>query len=155
LASAPPVPQQKPPQQQQPQRQAGGSRGGRTGSVYPIEGLSPYTNAWTIKARVTQKTDIKTWSNQRGEGKLFSVTFMDESGEIRATGFNAVVDELYDKLQEGKVYFISRARVNLAKKKFSHVANEYELNLEKNTEVEEVCPTLMCLHWTLSLLSLS
>lgn len=138
-AAAAPAPlPQKAPQQQQPQRQAGGSRANARSTTYPIEGLSPYTNAWTIKARVTQKTDIKTWSNQRGEGKLFSVTFMDESGEIRATGFNAVVDALYDKLEEGKVYFVSKARVNLAKKKFNNVANEYELNLEKNTEVEEV-----------------
>ncbi|KIJ69175.1 hypothetical protein HYDPIDRAFT_24028 [Hydnomerulius pinastri MD-312] len=111
---------------------------GRTGrSVYPIEGLSPYQNNWTIKARVTQKSEVKTWSNQRGEGKLFNVTLMDETGEIRATGFNAVVDELYDKLEEGKVYYISKARVNLAKKKFSNVQNDYELSLEKNTEVEE------------------
>lgn len=36
-------------------------------------------NRWTIKARVTQKSDIKHWSNQRGEGKLFSVTLMDET----------------------------------------------------------------------------
>ncbi|KAH7889519.1 hypothetical protein F5I97DRAFT_1995013 [Phlebopus sp. FC_14] len=118
--------------------QARSGPGGRPGkSIYPIEGLSPYQNNWTIKARVTQKSDIRTWSNQRGEGKLFNVTLMDETGEIRATGFNAVVDELYDKLEEGKVYYISRARVNLAKKKFSNVQNDYELSLEKNTEVEE------------------
>ena len=108
-------------------------------SIYPIEGLSPYQNNWTIKARVTQKSEIKTWSNQRGEGKLFNVTLMDETGEIRATGFNAVVDELYDKLEEGKVYYISKGRVNLAKKKFSNVQNDYEMSLEKNTVVEEVC----------------
>lgn len=34
---------------------------------------------WTVKARVTQKSDIKVWSNARGEGKLFSVTLMDET----------------------------------------------------------------------------
>ena len=104
----------------------------------PIEGLSPYSNNWTIKARVTQKSEIRNWSNPRGEGKLFSATFMDETAEIRGTGFNLVVDQLYDKLQEGKVYYISKARVNLAKKKFNNVANDYELALEKNTEVEEV-----------------
>ncbi|KAG9315620.1 hypothetical protein JVU11DRAFT_3262 [Chiua virens] len=116
-------------------RATASSRQGR--SIYPIEGLSPYQNNWTIKARVTQKSDIRTWSNQRGEGKLFNVTLMDETGEIRATGFNAVVDELYDKFEEGKVYYISKGRVNLAKKKFSNVQNDYEMSLEKNTVVEE------------------
>jgi replication factor A1 len=88
-------------QQQQPQRnQASASKGSRTASVYPIEGLSPYQNNWTIKARVTQKSDIKTWSNQRGEGKLFSVTLMDETGEIKGTGFNTAVDDFYEKFEE-------------------------------------------------------
>lgn len=107
-------------------------------SIYPIEGLSPYQNNWTVKARVTHKSDVRTWVNQRGEGKLFNVTLMDETGEIRATGFNAVVDELYDKLEEGKVYYISKGRINLAKKKFSNVQNDYEMSFEKNTEIEEV-----------------
>ncbi|CCM03614.1 uncharacterized protein FIBRA_05754 [Fibroporia radiculosa] len=119
---------------QQPPRQQ--TRNGRN-TVYPIESLSPYQNHWMIKARVSQKSDVKTWSNQRGEGKLFSVTLMDETGEIKGTGFNNAVDELYDKFQEGKVYFVSKARVNLAKKKFSNVQNEYELTFERNTEVEE------------------
>jgi len=34
---------------------------------------------WTIKARVSQRSDIKHWSNAKGDGKLFSVTLMDES----------------------------------------------------------------------------
>lgn len=114
------------------------ARSGRGAAIFPIEGLSPYQNNWTIRARVTQKSDMRTWSNQRGEGKLFNVTFMDDTGEIRGTAFNQVADALYDKLEEGKVYFVSKAKVNLAKKQFNNVANEYELGLEKNTEIEEV-----------------
>lgn len=38
-----------------------------------------YNTRWTIKARVSAKSEIKHWSNQRGDGKLFNVTFMDES----------------------------------------------------------------------------
>jgi replication factor A1 len=63
---------------------------------------------------------------------------MDESGEIQGTAFNNACDVLYDRLQEGKVYYISKARVNLSKKQFSKVANDYELGLERTTEIEEV-----------------
>jgi len=103
----------------------------------PIRCLNPYSNHWTIKARITQKSEIKTWSNQRGEGKLFNVTLMDETGGIRGTGFNSAADKLYDKFKEGKVYYISKARVNLANKKFNNVANDCQLTLGDNTEVEE------------------
>ncbi|ODO10082.1 hypothetical protein I350_02308 [Cryptococcus amylolentus CBS 6273] len=102
-------------------------------ALYPIEGLSPYQNK---QARVIQKSDIKHWSNQRGDGKLFSVTFMDETGEIRATGFNDAVDNFYDKLEVGKVFFVSKARINIAKKQFSNVNNEYEIMFERDTSIE-------------------
>ncbi|TIB62317.1 hypothetical protein E3P77_03868 [Wallemia ichthyophaga] len=116
-----------PPQSKGPSSQA---------PVYPIEGLSPYQNKWTIKARVTQRSDIKFWSNQRGEGKLFSVNLMDETGEIRATGFNESVDEFYSMLEEGKVFFITKARVQIAKKQFSNLQNEYEITFDKSTQIE-------------------
>ena len=110
------------------------------GHVYPIESLSPYQHRWTIKARVTTKSDIRTWHNKNGEGKLFSVNLMDESGEIKATGFQDQCDAFYDIFTEGTVYYISSpCRVQLAKKQFTNLNNDYELSFERDTVIEKVC----------------
>ena len=135
----------KPAQQQQ---QSLPSRTNVTASpahanIYPIEALSPYAHKWTIKARCTNKSDIKTWHNKNGEGKLFSVNLLDESGEIRGTGFNNECDALYELFQEGGVYYISApCRVQLAKKQFTNLNNDYELTFERETLVEKVSPEL-------------
>ena len=106
--------------------------------VHTIESLSPYGNKWTIKARVTSKSDIRTWHNKNGEGKLFSVNLLDESGEIKATGFNDQCDMFFELFQEGSVYYISSpCRVQLARKQFSNLNNDYELTFENNTRVEK------------------
>ncbi|KAK9388242.1 hypothetical protein V1515DRAFT_553430 [Lipomyces mesembrius] len=109
----------------------------RPHNYYTIEGLSPYQNKWTIKARVTFKSEIKHWHNQRGEGKLFAVNLLDETAEIKATAFNDQVDAYFDLLQEGEVYYISKCRVNTAKKQFSNLDHDYELTFERDTEIEK------------------
>ncbi|KAH8821109.1 replication factor-a protein 1 [Xylogone sp. PMI_703] len=131
------------PQQSPAQDRALPSRSAPTNSsahatIYPIEGLSPYAHKWTIKARVTSKSDIRTWQKPGTEGKLFSVNLLDESGEIKATGFNDQCDRLYDIFQEGSVYYISSpCRVQLAKKQFTNLPNDYELTFERDTQVEK------------------
>ena len=106
--------------------------------LYPIESLSPYAHKWTIRARCTHKGDMKTWHNAKGDGKLFSVNLLDDTGEIRATAFNDAADKLYAIFEEGTVYYISApCRVTLAKKQFSNLPNDYELQFERDTEVEK------------------
>ncbi|KAI1293967.1 replication factor-A protein [Xylaria venustula] len=122
-----------------PSRPGPGGGSGTRGNIviYPIESLSPYAHKWTIKARVTSKSDIKTWHKASGEGKLFSVNLLDESGEIKATGFNEQCDAFYELLQEGQVYYISTCKVNIAKKQFSNLPNDYELAFERETLIEK------------------
>ncbi|KAK7208245.1 replication factor-a protein 1 [Myxozyma melibiosi] len=104
--------------------------------VNTIDELSPYQNKWMIKARVTAKSAIREYHNARGAGKLFNVNFLDEKGEIRATGFNKAVDNFYDLLVVGQVYYVSGCRVTMAKKQFSNLANEYELMFEDSSVIE-------------------
>ncbi|KAK6583865.1 hypothetical protein PZA11_003595 [Diplocarpon coronariae] len=135
VALTPPAPA---PQERALPSRTGPSSSAAHATIYPIEGLSPYAHKWTIKARVTQKSDVKTWHKQNSEGKLFSVNLLDETGEIKATGFNDQCDMLYDTFQEGSVYYISSpCRVQLAKKQFSTIPNDYELTFERDTVVEK------------------
>lgn len=106
-------------------------------NIIPIEALSPYSNTWTIRAKVTMKGDIRKFQTKRGEGQLFNVHLQDETGEIRATGFGDAVDMFYSRFQEGGVYYISRCSVTLAKKQFSNLTNEYELRFEQDSIIEK------------------
>ena len=83
----------------------------QSATTMPISALSPYTEGWTIRARCTQKGDIRTWTNPKGEGKLFSAVVIDGTGEIRITAFNEQVDQFYEVLQPGQTYAISSGQV--------------------------------------------
>lgn len=98
-------------------------------NIQSIANLSPYHNRWAIKARIINKSDIKKFANAKGEGKLFSCTCIDNSGEIRMTAFGDAVDKFFDLVHEGRVYFISNAQVKIAKRQFG-VKNDYEIHLE-------------------------
>ena len=104
-------------------------------SVYPIASLTPYNNKWTIKARVTNKSDIRKWSNSRGEGYLFSMDLIDGSGEIRATAFKEQCDKFYNMIEVGKLYYISSCQLKTANKQYSNLNNEYEMTFRESTEV--------------------
>jgi len=103
--------------------------------THPIASLTPYQNKWTVKVRITNKSDIRTWSNSRGEGKLFSMDMMDDTGEIRATAFNAECDKFYHMIEPNKVFYISQANLKTANKQYTSIKNDYEMSFNQNTTV--------------------
>lgn len=108
-----------------------------TSVTHPICSLTPYQNKWVIKARVMHKANVRTWKNDRGEGKLFSFELADQSGEIRATAFKEQVDKFYDMLEVDKVYFVSKCTLKAADKRFNSTKNDYELTLNNETIIQE------------------
>jgi replication factor A1 len=113
------------------------------GNVVPINSLNPYQNKWTIKAQVSQKSQIRTWNNAKGEGKLFSMTLRDDQGgEIRCTMFKEGVDKYYDMLEDGKTYTFSRGQLKPANQRYNTCQNDYEMTLSGDTEIQYCSETI-------------
>ncbi|KAL9686081.1 hypothetical protein QQ045_023536 [Rhodiola kirilowii] len=109
-----------------------------TRRVHPLVSLNPYQGNWTIKVRVTNKGNLRSYKNARGEGHVFTVELTDEDGtQIQATMFNEAAKKFYDKFQLGKVYYISKGMLKVANKQFNTVKNDYEMTLNENSVVEE------------------
>ncbi|KAL6624799.1 hypothetical protein ACP70R_032120 [Stipagrostis hirtigluma subsp. patula] len=105
--------------------------------ITPIAALNPYKGRWTIKARVTAKTDIRHYENARGPAKVFEFDLLDaQGGEIRATCFSLQVDQFYAQIEVDKVYLISRGTVKPANRNFNPLSNDYEIVLDHTTSIE-------------------
>eukprot|EP01135_Chromosphaera_perkinsii_P008267 Nk52_evm9s1224 gene=Nk52_evmTU9s1224 len=143
-------PQQQQPQQQQQQYQhrpqeafnnaPSASYGGAmtpsgTTTFCSVDGINPYLNRWALKVRVTTKGDIRTWSNQNGDGKLFSFECADSSGSIKVTAFKEQCEKFYPMIEMNKVYTIKNGQVKMANKKFSNSSAMYEINLDRNSVI--------------------
>ncbi|XP_030010008.1 replication protein A 70 kDa DNA-binding subunit-like isoform X1 [Sphaeramia orbicularis] len=120
-----------------------------TTKVIPVASLNPYQSKWTVRARVTNKSSIRTWSNSRGEGKLFSFEIVDESGEIKITAFNKEVDKFFSLVEQGKVYYISKASLKVANKQYTTLKNDYEMTLNAQSSVvpcddSQGVPEMLC-----------
>ncbi|KAG1132066.1 hypothetical protein G6F42_002685 [Rhizopus arrhizus] len=93
------------------------------------------------KWMLIQKVDFLYTDVQEKVGKpisieLSSASTMITNGEIKATAFNGQVNRFYHLLEEGKVYYVSQAKVIIAKKQFSNLNNEYELTLNADTQIQ-------------------
>jgi replication factor A1 len=107
---------------------------GRT--LTPIKLLDMYLTRWSIRARCASKTERKDFG-QNG-GRLFSVTLLDESGEIRATMFNDSCDKWLPVFNVGGMYVISQGKLKFANKTYTSVKHAYELTLHADSVVEPV-----------------
>ena len=95
----------------------------------PIKTLSPYRQRWTIKGRCTYKSEIKTYN---GSGGVVARLHLldEEGGEIEATLWRDAVTKYFDVFEIGKVYFVTKAVVKPANRRFANVNNDHTLTIE-------------------------
>lgn len=104
----------------------------------PIAALSMYNNRFTLQVNCTAKSDVRVWSNNKGEGSLFSVDLLDQSSDIRATFFKEAVEKYYNLLHVGKTYRITGGRLKVANKQWNTCRSNFELTYDTNTEIHQV-----------------
>eukprot|EP00914_Ancora_sagittata_P031741 GHVO01064303.1.p1 GENE.GHVO01064303.1~~GHVO01064303.1.p1 ORF type:complete len:473 (+),score=72.63 GHVO01064303.1:463-1881(+) len=106
------------------------------GGYIPINDLNMFNQKWTIRARVSSRTDMKIYNNAKGEGKLFSVDLVDkDGGEIRATFFQKSAEKFFPILKPDNVYSFSRGIMKSTNKKFNNLRHPCELNFNEDAQI--------------------
>lgn len=115
--------------------------------VTEIKNIFPQKKPFKFKGRVISKSEVRTFTTQKGEGKVFSFEIADCSGQIKCVAFSECVDMFYSVIENNKVYTIANVTVKPSNKKFSTSTSDFEIHLERNSEVtrtlDDGIPTYM------------
>lgn len=106
--------------------------------ITEIKSIFPHKRNMIVVGRVVSKSDIRKFTTQKGEGKLFSFEIVDKTGQIKCVAFSENVDIFYPLIDNNCVYSISNATVKLSNKKFSSSTSDFEIHLERNSEIVKI-----------------
>jgi len=108
-------------------------------TCFPISEISAYVQRWTIRGRVTNKSQLRSFARSgSGGGKVFHVHILDvHGGEIRASFFGDAAEKYSELLQLGKCYTFSRGNVKVANPQFNPCNHRYEITFDKLAQVDE------------------
>lgn len=106
--------------------------------IHPIRELDEYTSGWTIKARVSNKGDVRNWRKEEKSGRVASIDLVDNSGEIRVTMFSDEIDRFYGNLNVGDVYLIKGGKLKLSNPSFNHLNHKFEITLDHSSVIQKI-----------------
>jgi replication factor A1 len=94
--------------------------------------LAPFA-PFTIKARVTQKADLKQFTKGTTINHVFSCELVDRDGnDISASFFGEAAEHYFNIIEENKVFMIMNGgTVKMANPRFNRSKSEYQLVFER------------------------
>lgn len=107
-------------------------------ALLPISEISAYHANWMIRARITNKGAVRTFSKGGQSGKVFTIDLLDaKGGEIRANFFNQAAETFYPALHQGKCYTMAGGYVKTANRQFNACKHRYEITFDKEALIAE------------------
>lgn len=101
--------------------------------------LHLYSHHWEVVARVSYKSDVRSFANAKGESSLFTVHLIDaQATELRATFFGRAVALWYPRLLVGGVYIFSSGTLQRANRVHNPFSHEVEIKFDASARIEEV-----------------
>ncbi len=105
----------------------------------PLSHLNTYSRNFTILVRIIKKNEMKQYSNNKGEGNLFSFIMLDTEGtQMECTVFGNLGHRVYDTIKQGLTYEIKGAYIKINDRKYSIVKSDYKLFLEDGVQIKEI-----------------
>ena len=105
----------------------------------PIRVLNSFLFAgWQITARIFSKSELKHFTNFRGEDdEFFTIDIVDREGdEIRASvSGKEMCGRLYETLKIGGVYTITNGAIRPVNRDFTPLPHNFEISLGTNSEI--------------------
>ena len=108
------------------------------GQVMRIMDLHPFINGFNIIARITSKGQVRTYKNQKGEGRVASIDLMDGSGDMRGTFFNDECDKWMSCLEVNQVYKITNGQLKAANRQYNQCKSDCEVTFGRDTQFTPV-----------------
>lgn len=104
-----------------------------------ISNLSPYIFNWTIRARVVQKSPIKTYRTINGQKRSFSIIVKDiNNDEIEASFYDGDIDHYFELIIIDNVYSFSGGSIIQNSHKYSSSPNDYSIKFGNKAKIIEV-----------------
>lgn len=112
------------------------------GQYDEISMLTIYKTDFVIKGRVISKDQMRKFTNQKGEGHVFSFTVMDDSKApkniVKCTFFNEMAVQYFDLIQLQNVYTFSGGDIKPKNPRFNTTKHDCEVTFNRNTQISSM-----------------